>query len=65
MKTIELSVATDGSSRIETRGFAGETCRDASRFVEDALGVRLSEALTGEYHAQVQEESREREQEQA
>ena len=62
MKTIELLVAPDGSSRLETRGFAGEACRDASRFLEEALGVRLSETLTAEFHAEVQEPAQEREQ---
>jgi hypothetical protein len=62
MKTIELIVAPDGSSRLETRGFAGEVCRDASRFLEEALGVRLSETLTPEFHAETVEQAREREQ---
>ena len=62
MMTIELLVAPDGSSRLETRGFAGEACRDASRFLEEALGVRLSETLTPEFYAQASEQVREREQ---
>lgn len=62
MKTIELIVGRDGSSRLETRGFAGEACRDASRFIEEALGVRLSEKLTSEFHAAALEQAREREQ---
>jgi hypothetical protein len=62
MKTLELTVAPDGSSRLETRGFAGEACRDASRFLEDSLGIRLSETLTSEFHAEVLEQAREREQ---
>lgn len=62
MKTIELIVAPDGSSRLETRGFAGEACRDASGFLAAALGVRLSETLTPEFHAEASEPAREREQ---
>jgi hypothetical protein len=62
MKTIHLIVAPDGSSRIEIRGFAGETCRDASRFLEEVLGVRLSETLTPEFHAAASEQVQEREQ---
>ena len=62
MKTIELIVAPDGSSRLETRGFAGDACRDASRFLEEALGVRLSETLTPEFHAEAVEQAQEREQ---
>lgn len=49
-KTIEIIVAADGQSRIETKGFAGSTCRDASRFLEAALGTTTSETLTAEFH---------------
>ena len=62
MKTIQLVVACDGSSRIETRGFSGDACRDASRFLEEALGVRLSETLTPEFHSEASEPDREQEQ---
>ena len=33
MKTIEIIVAPDGKSRVETKGFTGSECREASRFV--------------------------------
>lgn len=54
MKTIEIIISTDGQSRIETRGFTGSRCRDASRFLEAALGKVSSEQLTAEYHQTVQ-----------
>ena len=47
---IEVIVAPDGSSKIETKGFTGATCRDASRFIEQALGQRTDERLTAEFH---------------
>jgi len=50
MKIIEVIVAPDGSTKIETKGFAGESCRDASRFIEQALGQRADERLTAEFH---------------
>ena len=62
MKTIQLVVAPDGSSRLETCGFAGDACRDASRFLEEALGVRLSETLMPEFHAEAVEQAQAREQ---
>ncbi len=40
MKTIELIVSPDGSSRVETKGFAGSDCQQASRFLEQALGQK-------------------------
>ena len=54
MQTIEIIFSTDGQSRIETRGFTGSRCKDASRFLETALGKVSSEKLTAEYHQTVQ-----------
>ena len=50
MKTIEIVVAPDGNSTVETRGFVGRSCRDASRFIEQALGKQTDEKLTAEFH---------------
>ncbi|MCM2371877.1 DUF2997 domain-containing protein [Aporhodopirellula aestuarii] len=50
MKTIEVIVSPDGSSRVETNGFTGSDCRQASEFLEHALGSRSSERLKAEFH---------------
>ncbi len=50
MKTIEIIVSTKGETAVTTKGFAGSSCRDASRFIELALGERTSETLTAEFH---------------
>ena len=50
-QTIEVTVSPKGETRIETKGFSGGTCRDASKTLEAALGVRKSEQLTSEFHA--------------
>ncbi len=50
MKTIEITVAPDGQSKVETKGFAGPACREASKPFEQALGLRTAEALTAEFH---------------
>lgn len=49
-KTIEIIVDSTGQARVETKGFAGSACREASRFVEEALGKRTGEQLTTEFH---------------
>ncbi|MCH9653129.1 MAG: DUF2997 domain-containing protein [Planctomycetes bacterium] len=54
MKTIDIIFSSGGQSRIETRGFTGSQCKDASRFLETALGKVSSEQLTAEYHQGVQ-----------
>lgn len=50
MKVIEVIVAADGSTRVETKGFNGAECKQASRFLETALGRRIDETLTSEFH---------------
>lgn len=50
MKTIEITVGPRGETRVETKGFTGGACREASRFVEQALGTRTAETLTAEFH---------------
>ncbi len=49
-KTIEIVVSPKGETTVQTRGFAGQSCRDASKFLEDALGERLREERTAEFH---------------
>ena len=50
MKTIEITVGPKGETQVETKGFTGPVCREASRFVEQALGARTAEQLTAEFH---------------
>lgn len=49
-KTIEIIVSPKGETKIETRGFTGSECRQASAFLEKALGARTGERLTAEFH---------------
>jgi hypothetical protein len=50
VKTIEITISPTGHTKVETRGFTGGECREASRFVEQALGARTAETLTAEHH---------------
>ena len=50
MKTIEIIISPDGKTRVETKGFSGSGCREASRFIEQALGQQTGEQLTAEFH---------------
>lgn len=49
-KIIEIIVSPAGQSTVQTHGFAGSSCQEAGRFLEQALGKRTSEQLTAEYH---------------
>lgn len=60
-KTIEIVVSTTGETTVQTQGFTGASCQAASRFIEQALGKRIGEQLTGEFyqtttHQQVRQE---------
>jgi hypothetical protein len=56
LKTIRITVSPTGQTRVETVGFTGGECREASRFVEQALGTRSAETLTAEFHQGQQSE---------
>ena len=49
-KVIEITISPTGETKVETKGFTGSECRDASKFMEQALGQRTSEQLSGEYY---------------
>ena len=52
MKTIEIIVSPTGESQIEAKGFAGNECREATKFIESALGAVSNETLKAEFHVQ-------------
>ena len=57
-QTIEITVTPDGQTRVETKGFSGAGCREASRFIEEALGKRTSEQTTPEFFQVADERQR-------
>ncbi len=50
MKIIEVTIGPKGETKIETKGFSGAACQDATRALEQALGNRRTERLTTEFH---------------
>jgi hypothetical protein len=50
MKTIEIVVDAKGEATVQTKGFAGSSCREASRLLECAMGEALAEKLTSEFY---------------
>jgi hypothetical protein len=50
LKIIEIVVSPTGQSKLETRGFAGGECREASRLLIEALGIKADEQITAEFH---------------
>jgi hypothetical protein len=49
VKTIEIIVNPAGQTHLQTKGFPGTSCQEASRFLEEALGEKLAEIRTAEF----------------
>lgn len=50
LRIIEVTVSPTGETSIQTRGFAGGECLQASKFLEQALGVVASDHKTTEFY---------------
>ncbi|TWU51154.1 DUF2997 domain-containing protein [Rubripirellula reticaptiva] len=50
MKTVTVIVSPEGASRVETNGFTGDQCRQASAFLEEALGLKENEQLKADFY---------------
>lgn len=55
-KTIQIIVSPTGETKIETSGFTGSSCQDATRALEQALGAATNEQLTAEYYETANEQ---------
>ncbi len=49
-RTIEIIVTPEGKTSVQTLGFTGSSCRDASRFIEEALGQKTADRPTAEFY---------------
>jgi hypothetical protein len=49
-QTLEIIVTSDGRTSVQTLGFQGAACRDASKFLEEALGKPFSDRRTAEFY---------------
>lgn len=47
---IEVTVSPKGETTVQTKGFAGNDCLQASKSIEDALGLTTGEWKTGEFY---------------
>ncbi len=57
-QTIEVTVSPTGEMTVQTKGFRGSSCRDASKAIERALGIVQTDKPTAEmYQTQAVEES--------
>ena len=50
MKRVEIIVDPKGNSKVETKGFSGSECVEASKFIEQALGKETASRTTAEFY---------------
>jgi hypothetical protein len=49
-RVIEVIVSPKGETTLQTKGYSGADCQQASRFLEEALGLVAAERKTTEYY---------------
>ena len=49
-RIIEVVISPTGETTVQTKGYTGPDCLQASKFLEQALGVTTTERKTAEYH---------------
>lgn len=58
MPKIIITVSPTGETTLETKGYAGASCTDASKPYEQALGIKTDDRKTAEYHANTDNRTR-------
>ncbi len=51
--TIEIIVSSTGDVRVESRGYHGRDCLEATKQLEAALGAKQCDQLTAEFYRPV------------
>jgi hypothetical protein len=49
-RVIEVVVSPKGETTVQTKGYAGADCLQASKYLELALGVMSADRKTGEFY---------------
>lgn len=55
-RIIEVTVTPKGETTVQTKGYVGGECLQASKYLEAALGVITAERKTAEYYQGVQQQ---------
>ena len=50
MTSVIITIKQDGKAVVEAVGYYGTSCKDASRFIEKALGQKQAETFKPEYY---------------
>ena len=49
MRIIEVVVSPQGETVVQTQGYVGAECMQASQWLEQALGIRVTDRKTSEF----------------
>jgi hypothetical protein len=49
-RIIEVIVSPTGETKVQTKGYAGSECQQASKWLEQALGITTAEHKTAEFY---------------
>lgn len=49
-RVIEVTVSPTGEATVQTKGYVGGDCVQASKFLERALGIATADQKTAEYY---------------
>jgi hypothetical protein len=49
-RIIEVTVSPQGEATVQTKGYAGADCLQASKFLEQSLGVAAQDRKTAEFY---------------
>lgn len=50
-RIIEVIVGPTGDTTVQTKGYTGSDCFQASRFLEEALGIKTADRPTSEFYS--------------
>lgn len=49
-RVIEVKVSPTGNVTVQTKGYAGSDCLQASKFLQDTLGMSVNEIMLTEFY---------------
>jgi hypothetical protein len=52
VRIIEVTVSPQGETTVQTKGYIGAECLQASKWLEQALGITINDNKAAEFHQQ-------------
>jgi hypothetical protein len=58
-RIIEVTVSPTGETAVQTKGYTGSDCLQASKWLEQALGIKTADRKTSEFYENTAQEQQE------